>query len=231
MSEQGIRLSKRMAELGLCSRREADELIEQGQVRVDGQIITQLGSRVLPDQSIEVIARPGKQSEARVTLLQHKTAGTRPHDSLTEANHSQADNSDIPFVPRHLSRLHSFGALDDDASGLVIHTQDSRMAQKLQECEMEFLVNVTAAPDLAVLKQRVQSWQAEGRLKREDKVTRQSDRQLRFVLHAPAPQLIATLCQQAGLQIAGYRCNRIGRMALGDLPAGQWRYLTVLERF
>ena len=163
-------------------------------------------------------------------MLANKPAG-QSIKKLIRAETRRANDTEMVFLQRHTHGLLLQGALGDSVCGLVALTQDKRLAQKLAECEMEFLVCIETAPPLVIIKEWVAHWQKAGQLKRDDKVTRQSDRQLRFVLHAPAQDLVDSLCRGAGLAPVEIRCNRIGRLALGDLPSGQWRYLSTLERF
>jgi 23S rRNA pseudouridine2604 synthase len=233
MSEQSVRLSKRMVELGLCSRREADEFIEQGLVRVDGEVIRVLGSRVEPEQKIE-LARPASPlTDARITLLLNRPSGIADAvPALIAAETlSPLDQSGIAFIARHRRNLTGFGAQDPASSGLQVLTQDKFLAQKLAECEQEYLVQVEAAPDAETLKQRFNEQSLKALAMAPGKVTRQGDRQLRFVLHSPLPGQIQRMCEHAGIQADSVRCIRIGRIALGKIAPGQWRYLLPMERF
>jgi 23S rRNA pseudouridine2604 synthase len=225
MDEQSVRLAKRMAELGLCSRREADDCIERGWVRVDGEVVQQLGSRVCAEQKIELLRPSLPPEDAQVTLLLYKPPSyPGPAETLIRAETRAAgDRSGVTLLARHCRQLIQAGALDPRVYGLLALTQDGRLARKLLECELEFLVQLDHAPDVATLKL----------LAREisGKVTRQSDRQLRFVLRQAQAEQIWTLCQAAATPVLSVRCIRIGRIALGDLQAGQWRFLMAYEHF
>lgn len=233
MSEQEVRLSKRMVELGLCSRREADEFIEQGLVRVDGEVVKILGSRVLPDQRIELTRPSVALTDALVTLLVHQPADLSQTLStlIKEEARSPEDHSGIVFSPRHRRQLTHCNQLDHGVSGLTVLTQDGRLAHKLAECEMEFLIAVDQAPAVEQLKRLSKQLSRDGQPLENFKVTRQSDRQLRFVLHAPRPHQIEQMCQQLGVHANSVRCIRVGRIALGKLGSGEWRYLLPTERF
>jgi 23S rRNA pseudouridine2604 synthase len=233
MSEQEVRLSKRMVELELCSRREADEYIEQGLVRVDGVVVRILGSRVLPTQLIELTRQTMALSDMSVTLLVHQPAQLSQTLStlIKEETRCPDSHSGIVFSPRHRRQLTHCNQLDHGVSGLTVLTQDGRMAHKLAECEMEFLIAVDAAPATEALKQASKRLSMAGEPLAPFKISRQSDRQLRFVLHAPRPHQIEQMCQQLGVTVKSVHCIRIGRIALGKLPAGQWRYLLPTERF
>ncbi|MDC7703097.1 pseudouridine synthase [Vogesella indigofera] len=244
MSDDTIRLSKRMTELGLCSRREADEFIEQGLVKVDGVVVDVLGSRVRPEQRIELEARALNEQAERVTLLLHKPvgyvsgaaemSGERPAWQLIKADTlSPADRSGYTFLRKHQLHLAAAGRLDVDASGLLVLTQDGRVARKLLsgDCEQEFLVWIDRPLDdagLAALKAGVNS---DGDKLTALRVSRQSDSQLCFVLREVQRRHIQRMCAAAGLQVKAVRRIRIGRVRLGELQQGQWRYLTENEKF
>ncbi|PXX41770.1 MULTISPECIES: RNA pseudouridine synthase [Aquitalea] len=233
MSEQEMRLSKRMVELGLCSRREADAFIEQGRVRVDGQLVQQLGSRVRPEQRIELDKPRMTLGELSISLLLHRAA-TEPLPLaalITPDNHAAADGSELVFNPRHLKPLQQAGALEPGCHGLVALTLDKKLARKLADAEQEYLVQLEAAPSAEQLKQRLQQLQLPGKAPRGLKVSRQSDRQLRLVLTAAQPGQLAAICQGLALQPLALRCIRIGKLGVGNLPAGQWRYLLPMESF
>jgi len=229
MSENTIRLAKRMVELGLCSRRQADDFIEQGRVRVDGIVVNVLGSRVTLQQRID-LDRPAQTArETLATMLFNKPSGMTGNieSSIRQETHSALDTAGGQLLSRHLRQLTAFGAQPDDTTGLVILTQDRGIARKLLQCEQEYLVPMASAPDSETLKQRFSLLVTEQAIK----VTRQSDRQLRIVLPAPSTLSIPQLCKAAGFDVQTARCIRIGRLALGKLKEGEWRFLLPYERF
>ena len=162
-TDGSVRLSKRMSELGLASRREADEWIARGWVRVDGRVVSELGSRVVEGQRITIDA-PAKQAQAQlVTVLVNKPVGFvsgQAEDGyqparvlVTREKQWREDRSPIHFTPQHLRSLVPAGRLDIDSVGLLVLTQDGRIAKQLVgeggEIEKEYLVRVaskTGAP-------------------------------------------------------------------------------------
>lgn len=246
MSEDTVRLSKRMAELGLCSRREADEFIERGWVKVDGEVVDVLGSRVGPDQKIELVRQAETELAERVTIVLNKPVGyvcgpaepgERPAWQLVkEDTRFVLDKSGIHYVRRHHNGLSPAGWLDVDSAGLLVLTQDGRIARKLissaKDYEQEFLVDL-AVPMGEDTLARLNT----GRLKVEGvevpslKASRQNDVQLRIVLRENRNRLVRQICDLIGLRVVAVRRIRIGRVALNELPSGQWRYLGSDERF
>ena len=244
-----MRLSKRMSELGIASRREADEWIAKGYVRVDDQIVSELGSRVQPHQRITIDAKAKFQQAQRVTVLVNKPVGLvsgQAEDGyepavvlVTPANQWREDRSGTRFLREHLKNLVPAGRLDIDSVGLLILTQDGRIAKQLigedSEVEKEYLVRVAMAdrrrlPDsgLALLRHGLE---LDGEALRPAQVEWVNEDQLRFVLTQGKKRQIRRMCEAVGLQVLGLKRVRIGKVMLGDLPAGQWRYLRADESF
>jgi 23S rRNA pseudouridine2604 synthase len=240
-----IRLSKLMSEQGLCSRREADSYIERGWVLVDGVPVTELGTRILPTQSITLTAAAREKQQSRVTMLLHKPIGYvsgqaennyKPASTLVIAeNHYTGDRSKLRFGPQHLRGLAPAGRLDIDSTGLLILTQDGRIAKQLigenSRIEKEYLVRVTgklAKDSLALLQHGLS---LDGTALRPAQVSWQNQDQLRFVLRQGKKRQIRRMCELVGLTVTGLKRVRIGKVMLGDLPVGQWRYLRDDEQF
>ncbi len=248
MSEP-IRLSKRMSELGLCSRREADEWIAKGWVRVDGQVISELGSKVLPHQKITVEQQARAQQARKVTVLINKPMGVvsgqaedgyKPAVTLVRPeNRWSLDSSPLQFSPIQLKSLVPAGRLDIDSVGLLILTQDGRIARQLigedSDIEKEYLVRVRYTkpgrlPDQD-LKRLNHGLSLDGHALRPANVYWQNDDQLCFVLREGKKRQIRRMCELVGLKVLGLKRVRIGRVKLGKLPTGQWRYLADDEQF
>jgi 23S rRNA pseudouridine2604 synthase len=244
-----VRLSKRMSELGLCSRREADEWIERGWVRVDGKIVSELGSKVLPNQRITVERQASAQQARRVTVLINKPVGYvsgqaedgyKPAVTLVGPDTRwKEDKAPIQFHPSQLRSLVPAGRLDIDSVGLLVLTQDGRIAKQLigedTSIEKEYLVRVQYSkpgrlPD-ADLKLLNHGLSLDGKKLLPAKVRWQNDDQLSFVLREGKKRQIRRMCEAVGLRVLGLKRVRIGRVMLGDLPPGQWRYLGSDERF
>ena len=247
------RLNKRMAELGLCSRREADDWIARGWVRVNGQTAV-MGLQVAPDARIEVDAQAKGQQQRQVTLLLHKPIGYvsgQAEDGhqpavvlVQQRNHWNGDASRLRFAPPQLRGLAPAGRLDIDSTGLLVLTQDGRIARQLigedGGMEKEYLVrvaygNVAAAvqqafpaADLAKLRHGLS---LDGQPLKPARVDWQNPEQLRFVLTEGKKRQIRRMCELVNLKVVGLKRVRIGRVMLGALPPGQWRYLAPPERF
>jgi len=247
-ASEGIRLSKHLADQGLVSRREADEWIEAGWVKVDGAMAV-LGQRVRPDQQIEIDPAARRQQAKRVTILLHKPIGYvsgQAEDGyqpavvlVTPANHWRGDAARTTFHPGQLRGLAPAGRLDIDSTGLLVLTQDGRVAKQLigddSGVEKEYLVRVQPlqpgpVPEDALRRLR-HGLSLDDRPLKPAKVSWQNEDQLRFVLREGRKRQIRRMCEAVGLKVLGLKRVRIGSVVLGQLPVGQWRYLGENEKF
>ncbi|MDE3011976.1 MAG: rRNA pseudouridine synthase [Pseudomonadota bacterium] len=239
------RLSKTMADRGLCSRREADVWIERGWVRVDGLVVRELGARVDPASAILVAPEARNAQSQLATFLVHKPVGYvsgqaedghKPASTLiVAANRWSGDTVPRDFAPAQLLGLAPAGRLDIDSTGLLVLTQDGRVARTLigegSEVEKEYLVRVGGQLDARGLKLLCHGLSLDGQPLRPAQVSWQNQEQLRFVLREGRKRQIRRMCEAVGLQVLGLKRVRIGAVMLGALPAGQWRYLAEGERF
>jgi len=240
-----VRLSKLMSERGLCSRREADSYIERGLVRVDGVVVSELGSKIFPNQRITLERAAQTQQQGRVTILLNKPVGYvsgQAEDGyqpavmlINAASRCRDDAAPLRFNPAHLRGLAPAGRLDIDSTGLLVLTQDGRIAKQLigedSLIEKEYLVRVQGrlvANGLALLNHGLS---LDGRQLKPAKVSWQNEDQLRFVLQEGRKRQIRRMCELVGLRVTGLKRVRIGRVKLGGLPPGQWRYLREDESF
>ncbi|WP_211610258.1 pseudouridine synthase [Paraburkholderia haematera] len=249
-----VRLSKLMSELGMCSRREADEWIEKGWVLVDGERIDTLGTKIRPDQRIEIDPAAEAAQASQVTVLIHKPVGLvsgqaedgyQPAITLvTPENRWEGDSSDIRFSVSHLRQLAPAGRLDIDSTGLLVLTQDGRIAKQLigghSEIDKEYLVRVAFGEhttdveshfppeSLALL---CHGLSLDDVPLKPAQVNWQNGEQLRFVLREGKKRQIRRMCELVGLDVIGLKRVRMGQVMLGALPPGQWRYLSADESF
>jgi 23S rRNA pseudouridine2604 synthase len=246
MQSEGERLSKRMAALGLASRREADEWIEAGLVRVDGRVAV-LGLRVGPDVRIEIDPRASRQQQQRMTVLLHKPIGYvsgQAEDGYAPAatlvrgeNRWSEDRVRGPLGV--LRGLAPAGRLDIDSTGLLVLTQDGRIARTLigddSRIEKEYLVRVRHTRPGPLPPEAMAALQhglvLDGKELKPAKVSWANEDQLRFVLREGRKRQIRRMCELVGLEVTGLKRVRIGSVVLGKLPLGQWRYLRPDESF
>jgi 23S rRNA pseudouridine2604 synthase len=240
----GVRLSKVMSERGLCSRREADLWIERGWVFVDGEQISELGSRINPHAEIKVSPQAARDQARQVTILLNKPVGyvssqpepgCKPAVTLVLAENQMRQSGDPDFRPWMLRGLAPAGRLDIDSSGLLVLTQDGRIAKKLigedSGIEKEYLVRVEGemvAHGLQLLKHGLE---LDGKPLKPAWVKQLNEDQLHFILREGKKRQIRRMCELVGLKVIGLKRVRIGRVMLGNLAQGQWRFLREDEAF
>ena len=240
----GVRLSKIMAERGICSRREADEFIERGWVFVDGKRVSALGIRIDPDARIDLAPEAARTQGQRVTILLHKPVGYvsgqpepgyTPAASLIGADNQFDRERAQRFHGSHLMNLAPAGRLDIDSTGLLVLTQDGRIARRLigedSKVDKEYLVRVEGRLDAEGLALLNHGLELDGVRLRPAKVEWINDDQLRFELREGRKRQIRRMCELVGLNVVGLKRVRIGQIKLADLPLGEWRYLREDESF
>ncbi|WP_291597436.1 pseudouridine synthase [Comamonas sp.] len=248
-----LRINKRIADMGLCSRREADEWVENGWVTVNGEVAT-MGQNVVPGDRIEIDRKAQERQDQQVTILLNKPMGyvsgqaEDGHEPavvlITNENRWNEDRSKTRFNFSQLKGLAPCGRLDIDSVGLLVLTQDGRVARQIigedSEVDKEYLVRVTFGdrdvdvqsvfPEekLALLRHGLS---LDEQPLKPAQVDWQNPEQLRFVLTEGKKRQIRRMCELVGLKVVGLKRIRIGGVTLGNLPTGQWRYLAAHESF
>ena len=239
-----VRISKLLAAQGFCSRREADAYIERGWVMVDGARVTELGTKVLPDAKISLSPEASQQQSRQMTLLLHKPVGYvsgqpepgfQPAVVLIQPENQARGVGDLAFEPRWMKDLAPAGRLDIDSTGLLVLTQDGRIARQLigedSGIEKEYLVRVEGRLSVNGLALLNHGLSLDGKALRPAKVEWLNEDQLRFILREGKKRQIRRMCEMVGLTVVGLKRVRMGKVKLGDLPLGQWRYLRPGESF
>ncbi len=238
MAIDAQRLAKAVAALVPCSRREAEQYIAEGWVKVDGRLVDLPQERVVPGQRVEIDPQARLQPPVAATFLLHKPAGLVPDalaGLLDAASRWREDASGIRPSKAHQAGLRALLPLPGEASGLCVLSQDFRVLRKLTEdaafVEQELVAEVAGAIAPGGLARLGQGLQAQGRAMPPVRVSWQSENRLRFATKGIAPEAIGWMCAQVGLELRSLRRIRIGRVAMSGLPVGQWRYLAPGERF
>ena len=255
-----IRLSKRVAELRACSRREAEQIITGGWVRVDGVVIEEPQFRVA-NQRIDIDPQADPSQIEPVTLLLNKPAGVRISDDdktalklFSAESLWEHDGTGVVPLKAHFTQLTACVPLETDASGLVVFTQDWRIVRKLTDdaatLEHEVIVEVSGELIPNGLKRlnkgipyhpqgagrdskdaKASTITLNGRTPSAIKVSWQNETRLRVALKGAQIGQIAHLCEAVGLQVVSMKRIRLGGIPLAKVPEGQWRYLRADERF
>ncbi len=237
---ESIRLSKHLARMLPCSRREAEQYIEGGWVLVDGQVVEE-PQFPITQQTVELSAGAVLAPTQPVTLLFNKPAGygieKGPQSAsqlLTPATLAAEDRSGYRLLKRHFAQLTILPALAIEDSGLLVLTQDWRIVRKLTDdyakLEQEYILEVVGSltpEQLEALNGAPGSGASQSHLK----VSWQNETHLRIALKSARPGQLKSVCEGVGLRVLNIRRIRIGRLPMARLPQGQWRYLLPHERF
>ncbi len=243
MNDKLLRVSKIMADRGMCSRREADAWIEKGWVKVDGGVIG-VGHKAQADCQIELAGAAREESAELVTILLNKPVGYvsgQPEPAyepavrlITKENHF-ASRGEPELESMHFEGLAPAGRLDIDSKGLLIFTQDGRVARELigenSSVDKEYLVRVQGKMKENGLKLLKHGLSLDGVKLLPAFVEWMNEDQLRFVLREGKKRQIRRMCEQVGLEVVGLKRVRIGRVLLENLPEGKWRFLRPDEKF
>jgi 23S rRNA pseudouridine2604 synthase len=241
MTNEMVRLSKLMAQRGVCSRREADVFIEQGMVSVNSVIVDQLGAKVAPDAEITLAPQAVKKQKELITIILNKPVGyvsAQPEPGyapaiklITVANQFGKGNKRL--MPEHLKGLAVAGRLDIDSQGLLLFTQDGRLAKKIigeeSRVEKEYIVRVRGLLSDDGLRLLRGGLALDGKPLKPAQVEWINRDQLRFVLREGRKRQIRRMCDLVGLKVVGLKRVRVGNVKLGDLPEGKWRFLKADE--
>ncbi|GJL83236.1 MAG: RNA pseudouridylate synthase [marine bacterium B5-7] len=237
-----LRLSKYLAQMGLCSRREADRYIADGRVRVDGEIIREAWFRVEPSHNVVLDASAQSEQAARGTVLINKPLGYvsgQPEPGYKSAvtlvsSDTYAGEGKAPKV-HDRSTLAPAGRLDINSTGLLVMTADGRVARQLIGndviVEKEYLVRHTGKVSEPQLKMLRHGLSLDGRALKPAKVNQLNDDQLRFILIEGRKRQIRRMCDEVGVNVTALKRVRIGGVKLGKLPLGTWRELRPDESF
>ena len=235
--EEVIRLSKRMSELGLCSRREADQLIEAGKVLVDGSVVSKLGSRVHRGQEITLTKSGQADLDGKKTILINKPVGyvsaqaepgyTPAIRLITAANQSPSDQP--KEIPQNLKSFAPAGRLDIDSKGLLILTQDGLFAAEVikpdSDIEKEYHVRTDRPLTDKELERLHQPIQMDDRTLKPVKVLRRGEAAFTFLLKEGRKRQIRRMIEIVGAEVVFLKRVRIGKIKLAGLREGHWRYL------
>lgn len=242
MSEaKTVRLNKRLAELGYCSRREGDEWISRGLVLVNGVVVTQLGTQVGPTDVVTVANEAMEEKAGQLTIMLNKPVGfvsSQPEKGYQEAKELILASNQWKGVKVSPSDLHGFspvGRLDIESKGLMIFTQDGRVAKQIigpeSEMEKEYLVRVEGEINRGKINKLCFGLSLDGEKLKPAKVFEMEEGLLNFVLTQGKNRQIRRMCELMDLEVTGLKRVRIGNVRLGPLPEGMWRPLLPNENF
>lgn len=222
-----MRLQKFLSTAGFCSRRQGEEYIKRGLVKVNGAVITELGAKV--DSQTDRVEVDGKRIENKQDLVY--LALNKPPGLVTSCR--QADEKivlDLIDIPE---RVYPVGRLDKDSTGLLILTNDGRLHHRLShpsfDHEKEYDVTVARPIPDGALVALAKGLPMMGTRTRPAEVNRISSRRFRIVLKEGKNRQIRRMVRKVGYQVTRLKRIRVSNIKLGRLPQGAWRRLTDME--
>lgn len=231
------RVNKWLAQNGVCSRREAETLIAEGRVSIDGEVVEDAGRKIQPGQTL-TLAEAGGAGPLSVVL--HKPMGVvsaQPEPGQVPAVRlltREALVGESPVIPGRDTRLAPLGRLDMDSRGLLILSEDGVLAKAIigpeSDLEKEYLVRVTGKITPEKIRLLCHGLRMDGRELKPAKVSVVEGQQLRFILKEGRNRQIRRMCELVGMHVMDLVRIRIGPLRLGELPEGRWRVLTPDER-
>ena len=223
---EGIRLNKYIASSGLCSRREADTLIESGKVTINGEVALQ-GSKVMDGDIVLVNGRKVTPDDDMVYIAFNKPLGVT-------CTTDKRDPSNIIDYIGFDERIFPVGRLDKNSSGLILLTNDGSIVNKLLRAEngheKEYLVTVNRPYDNNFLRSMESGVPVLGQLTLPCKLKPAGDRTFKIILHQGLNRQIRRMCEYLGYKVTRLKRIRFMNISLGDLETGKWRYLTASEK-
>ncbi|MGD9300419.1 MAG: pseudouridine synthase [Desulfobacterales bacterium] len=223
-----VRLQKFLSAAGVCSRRKGEELIVAGKVAVNGETIVELGQKIDPDQDLVEVNGKTIQPAHRLIYV----ALNKPKGYVTSCSHpGQKVVLDLIDISE---RIYPVGRLDKDSTGLLLLTNDGRIHHRLShpsfDHEKEYDVTVARSISNGALKKMSDGLPLMGTKTRSARITRISPRRFRIVLKEGKNRQIRRMARKVGSKVTRLQRIRFANINLGDLPPGQWRYLSQSEK-
>ncbi len=222
-----MRLQKYISQAGYCSRRHAEELILSGKVTVNGQTVTQLGTKIDPEKDkVTVDGTPVYPEENLVYIALNK-----PKGFVTSCSHpGEKIVLDLIDIPQ---RIYPVGRLDKDSTGLLLLTNDGKMHLKLThpsfDHEKEYLVTVAQPIPTGALKSLEKGLTILGTKTRPTRIKKISATRFKIILREGRNRQIRRMVQKVGNRVIDLKRIRVANIRLGKLSEGKWRYLNELE--
>ncbi|MGI4818708.1 MAG: pseudouridine synthase [Janthinobacterium lividum] len=237
--DEPVRINKWLGQSGVCSRREAEGLIADGLVSIDGEVVRDAGRKIEKGQTLTLNQGGEEALASGFTILLHKPVGYvsgQPEPGKIPAVRllSFKNRADDGYIPRRDESLPPIGRLDEDSRGLLMLSSDGVVAKAVigptSELDKEYLVRVVGTITESKLGQLRHGLELDGRKLRPAKVTLIRGQDLKFILKEGRKRQIRRMCEMVGLEVVDLFRTRIGPIQLGTLPEGQWRHITPEER-
>ena len=224
---EGIRINKFLSEAGVCSRREADRQVENGNVTIDGKIAV-MGDRIFDGQKVCFMGKEVTLEEEKILLAVHKPAG------IVCTAEKREKNNIVDFI-HYPKRIYPVGRLDKDSTGLILMTNQGELVNKIMRAgnmhEKEYIVTVNKPVTDAFLRGMSGGVPLVelGVTTRKCKVERLGKRKFKIILTQGYNRQIRRMCEYFGYRVEELQRVRIMNIHLGDLAPGTYRKLTTKE--
>lgn len=237
--DEPVRINKWLGQSGVCSRREAEALIAEGYVTIDGEQVTDAGRKIEKGQTLVLNNDAEEALQAGVTIMLHKPVGYvsgQPEPGKIPAVRllSFKNRADEGYIPRRDESLPPIGRLDEDSRGLLLVSSEGVVAKAVigpeSDLDKEYLVRVSGDITASKLDRLRNGLELDGRRLRPAKVTLIRGQDLKFILKEGRKRQIRRMCELVGLEVVDLFRTRIGPLHLGTLPEGKWRHITPEER-
>ena len=234
-----VRINKWLGQTGVCSRREADGLIGEGLVSIDGVVVTDAGRKIETGQTLSLADRATDALAAGVTIILHKPLGFvsgQPEPDKVPAVRLLTLENRIGegVVPDRDASLPPIGRLDEDSRGLLLLSSDGVVAKAVigpqSDLDKEYLVRVTGDVTEKALATLRYGLMLDGRMLKKARVSRMEPHRLKFILREGRNRQIRRMCEMVGLEVVDLIRIRIGPIRLDGVPEGRWRVISAEER-
>lgn len=225
-----VRLNKHLADLGMASRREADRLIEGGLVKVNGKVVTEMGTKIDSEtDKVEVNEKQARKDKELIYIALNKPKGYVCSMKATFTDpHIVTDLIDIGD-----HRIYPVGRLDKETTGLILLTNDGRLVNQIihpsAESEKEYEVTFNQLIPESVLSRLRSGVKLDGEATLPTKVKKVGPAKIHITLKEGRNRQIRRICQKVGYPVKNLKRIRIKDLWLDDLPLGRWRRLTKEE--
>lgn len=224
MENSGIRINKFLSEAGVCSRREADRRIENGEIRINDRVAVN-GDKVMPEDKVYVNGRPISKEEEMILLALNKPKG------IVCTAEKREKNNVIDFM-KYPKRIYPIGRLDKDSEGLLLMTNNGEIVNKIMRAgnmhEKEYIVTVNKPVSDSFVRGLAGGVPLVdlNTTTRKCKVEKIGNRKLRIVLTQGLNRQIRRMCEYFGYRVEKLERVRIMNITLGDLKTGEYRQVT-----
>lgn len=219
---EGIRINKYVSQCGYCSRREADRLLTQGKIYIN-DFPASLGSKVKPGDTVTIGGQPLTPVQKEIVIAFHKPPGI-------VCTTSKKDSNNVIDYLRFEERIYPIGRLDKESTGLLLLTNNGQLMDDILRGsnyhEKEYIVTVDKPMTPAIYEAMEQGVPILDTITRPCRITDRSERRFHIVLTQGLNRQIRRMCEYFGYHVRTLKRIRIMNIELGDLPEGEWRYIT-----